>query len=89
MLELKNISCGYGVFNAASDLSLKLEAGTITALLGANGAGKSSTLMCIAGHVELQAAGLVGVVAGLELLFEGGAVGGREALKGAHVSPLF
>ena len=55
MLELKNISCGYGAFNAASDLSLKLEAGTITALLGANGAGKSSTLMCIAGHVELQA----------------------------------
>lgn len=55
MLELVNLSCGYGVFNAVADLSLKLTPGTITALLGANGAGKSSTLMCVAGHVELQA----------------------------------
>ncbi len=55
MLELKNISCGYGVFNAVHELSLVLRPGTITALLGANGAGKSSTLMCIAGHGELQA----------------------------------
>ncbi len=54
MLELKNISCGYGAFNAVHELTLKLRAGTITALLGANGAGKSSTLMCIAGHGELQ-----------------------------------
>lgn len=55
MLELVNLSCGYGVFNAVTALSLKLTPGTITALLGANGAGKSSTLMCVAGHVELQA----------------------------------
>ncbi len=55
MLELKNISCGYGAFNAVHELSLRLRPGTITALLGANGAGKSSTLMCIAGHGELQA----------------------------------
>lgn len=54
MLELKNVSCGYGAFNAVHDLSLLLRPGTITALLGANGAGKSSTLMCIAGHCELQ-----------------------------------
>jgi branched-chain amino acid transport system ATP-binding protein len=32
-----------------------LTPGSITALLGANGAGKSSTLMCVAGHVDLQA----------------------------------
>jgi branched-chain amino acid transport system ATP-binding protein len=55
MLELVDLSCGYGVFNAAANLSLKLRPGTITALLGANGAGKSSTLMCVAGHVDLQA----------------------------------
>lgn len=55
MLELVNLSCGYGAFNAVADLSLKLRPGTITALLGANGAGKSSTLMCVAGHVDLQA----------------------------------
>ena len=38
MLELVNLSCGYGAFNAAADLSLVLRPGTITALLGANGA---------------------------------------------------
>lgn len=54
MLELKNLTCGYGTFQAVSDLSLSLQSGTITALVGANGAGKSSTLMCIAGHVQLQ-----------------------------------
>lgn len=54
MLELVTVSCGYGAFNAAADLSLVLRPGTITALLGANGAGKSSTLMCVAGHVDLQ-----------------------------------
>lgn len=62
MLELKQISCGYGVFNAVHDLSLVLRPGTITGLLGANGAGKSSTLMCVAGHVGLQAG---------QVLFEG------------------
>jgi branched-chain amino acid transport system ATP-binding protein len=55
MLELQNLSCGYGPFNAVHELSLVLRPGTITALLGVNGAGKSSTLMCIAGHGDLQA----------------------------------
>ena len=54
MLELDHIICGYGRFRAVHDLSLTLAAGEITGLLGANGAGKSSTLMCIAGHVDLQ-----------------------------------
>jgi branched-chain amino acid transport system ATP-binding protein len=54
MLELTSISCGYGAFQAVHGLSLSLRPGTITGLLGANGAGKSSTLMCIAGHVQRQ-----------------------------------
>jgi branched-chain amino acid transport system ATP-binding protein len=54
MLELTSISCGYGAFQAVHELSLPLRPGTITGLLGANGAGKSSTLMCIAGHVQRQ-----------------------------------
>lgn len=52
MLELKNLTCGYGTFEAVHELSLSLQPGTITALLGANGAGKSSTLMCLAGHIR-------------------------------------
>jgi len=62
VLELKNLTCGYGTFEAVHDLSLALQPGTITALLGANGAGKSSTLMCIAGHIQLH---------GGSIMFEG------------------
>jgi branched-chain amino acid transport system ATP-binding protein len=54
MLRIEKLTCGYGAFIAVNDLSLTLEPGTITGLLGANGAGKSSTLMCIAGHVEAK-----------------------------------
>ncbi len=54
MLEIHHLSCGYGAFQAVGDLSLTLHRGTITGLIGANGAGKSSTLMCVAGHVALQ-----------------------------------
>ena len=54
MLELNNLSCGYGPFQAVHELSLTLRPGTITGLLGPNGAGKSSTLMSVAGHVGVQ-----------------------------------
>ena len=54
MLDIRALSCGYGAFQAVDGLTLSLRAGTITGLLGTNGAGKSSTLMCIAGHVDLQ-----------------------------------
>jgi branched-chain amino acid transport system ATP-binding protein len=55
MLELQQLSCGYGAFQAVHELTLTLRPGTITCLLGPNGAGKSSTLMCVAGHVSRQA----------------------------------
>jgi branched-chain amino acid transport system ATP-binding protein len=54
MLRLENVSCGYGPIRAVHGLSLDVQPGRITALLGANGAGKSSTIQCIAGHVALQ-----------------------------------
>lgn len=54
MLRLKNLSCGYGQFRAVDDLSLEVDEGSVFALVGANGAGKSSTLMAISGQVEVQ-----------------------------------
>ncbi len=54
MLRIENLTCGYGAFQAVSGLSVTLRPGTITGLMGANGAGKSSTLMCIAGHVAAK-----------------------------------
>ena len=55
MLCLESLSCGYGPMRAVHELNLEALSGEITALLGANGAGKSSTIMCIAGHVEIHA----------------------------------
>jgi len=49
MLELKNVKLKYGYVEALKGISLKVEEGTITSLLGANGAGKSTTLRAISG----------------------------------------
>jgi len=51
MLELKNIKTYYGNIQALKDVSIKISAGEIIALIGANGAGKSTTLMSICGIV--------------------------------------
>ena len=52
MLEVINLSAGYGSIEAVRSLSFKANNGEIVALLGPNGAGKSSTLMCLLGLVE-------------------------------------
>jgi len=54
MLRLDGMSCGYGAFRAVDGLDLEIETGSVYALIGANGAGKSSTIMAIAGHVAVQ-----------------------------------
>ena len=55
MLRLIDLQVGYGAFTAVHGLNLTVAQGDVLALLGANGAGKSSTLMALAGHVEVQA----------------------------------
>jgi branched-chain amino acid transport system ATP-binding protein len=55
MLRLERVSCGYGNLTVIEELSLHIAKGEIFALIGANGAGKSSTIMAIAGHVGVQA----------------------------------
>ena len=54
MLELRAMGCGYGQIRALDSLDLTAAPGTLTALLGPNGAGKTSTMMAIAGHVQVQ-----------------------------------
>jgi branched-chain amino acid transport system ATP-binding protein len=49
MLELSNISTYYGNIQALKDVSLTINEGEIVTLIGANGAGKSTTLMSICG----------------------------------------
>ena len=49
MLELREVTVSYGMIDALKGISLKVERGEIVALIGANGAGKSTTLMAISG----------------------------------------
>jgi len=47
LLELRGVSAAYGAIQALHAVSLKVECGAIVALLGSNGAGKSTTLNVI------------------------------------------
>jgi branched-chain amino acid transport system ATP-binding protein len=48
-LELRNVSAAYGKIMAVKDVSLTVFPGEIVSIIGANGAGKSTTLMTICG----------------------------------------
>ena len=47
LLELTELSAGYGASDVIHGLNMKIEEGSITTLLGSNGAGKTSTLRAI------------------------------------------
>ena len=49
MLRLENVHAGYGPITALRGLDLTVAAGELVCLIGANGAGKSSTLRAISG----------------------------------------
>ena len=55
MLDVQDLQVSYGGVQAVGGVSLSVREGDITALLGANGAGKSSTLKAIVGAVRPQA----------------------------------
>jgi ABC-2 type transport system ATP-binding protein len=52
MIEVESLSKRFGKTQAVSDLSFRVEPGTITGFLGPNGAGKSTTLRSILGLVH-------------------------------------
>ena len=58
MLEVDNLSVRYGALDAVRGVSLRLAPGEVVALIGGNGAGKSSVLRAVAGAVR-PAAGSV------------------------------
>ncbi|MEJ2136557.1 MAG: ABC transporter ATP-binding protein [Desulfofustis sp.] len=51
MLKLENVQSGYGNILAVKGISLEVNQGEIITLIGANGAGKSTTLLTISGIV--------------------------------------
>lgn len=55
MLELWGVQAYYDNIQALKDISLSVQAGEIVTLIGANGAGKSTTLMTISSVVPVRA----------------------------------
>lgn len=52
MLEVENLHVSYGAIKALHGVNLKVEKGSIVTLIGANGAGKSTTLRALSGLVK-------------------------------------
>ena len=69
MLRLEGVRAGYGPIDALRGLDLEVRAGELVCLLGANGAGKSSTLRTISGLLRPRAGRIV---------FDGTDIHGRE-----------
>ena len=70
ILTVKDLTVHYGGIEAVKGISLEVREGEIVTLIGANGAGKSSTLRSIAGLVK---------PAGGEITFRGDNITGRDS----------
>ncbi len=55
MLEIKDLHVHYGVIEALKGISLEVNEGEIVALIGANGAGKTTMMQSISGIVKKSA----------------------------------
>ncbi len=53
MLEVNNLQAGYADMQVLWDVSMRVEAGSITSLLGANGVGKSTLLRSVMGMTKI------------------------------------
>ena len=69
MLELKSIESYYGKIQALKGITLEVPEGGIVAILGANGAGKSTTLKTISGLIQPRRG---------QILFQGNSIDKRE-----------
>jgi branched-chain amino acid transport system ATP-binding protein len=70
LLETRDLKAFYGDFQALYGIDTRLEAGETIAIIGANGAGKSTYLKAIAGLIRRQAD---------SVLFDGRPIGGEPA----------
>ncbi len=69
LLELKNIEAAYGNIKALKGINLAVPEGKIVTLIGANGAGKSTTMKTIMGVMK--------PIAG-DVLFKGESIAGKK-----------
>jgi branched-chain amino acid transport system ATP-binding protein len=59
LLEVKDLSVAYGEIEALRGVSFTIDEGAVVALLGSNGAGKSTTLRAISGLVAPRAGSIL------------------------------
>jgi branched-chain amino acid transport system ATP-binding protein len=82
MLQLENLDVFYGGIHALRGVSVRVNAGEVVTLIGANGAGKSTTLRAITGLLTPKSG---------RILFEGADVAGvpphRLVARGISMSP--
>ena len=72
MLELHQVTAGYGAFTALWDVSLRVAQGEAVAVVGPNGAGKTTLLRAISGLIAPRAS---------RIAFEGAELAGRPAYE--------
>ena len=72
LLQLRDLKVSYGGINAVKGIDLSVCSGEMVCLIGANGAGKTSTLKAVAGLLP---------VARDSVRFQGDAIGGRPAFE--------
>jgi branched-chain amino acid transport system ATP-binding protein len=70
MLEIRNITAGYGQFTALWEVGLRVAAGETVAIVGPNGAGKTTVMRVISGLVRPRAG---------EIIFDGASLVGSPA----------
>ena len=82
LLRIENLEVRYGDLIGVSDVSLQVPAGSVVALLGSNGGGKTTVLNAIAGLIPVHAG---------SIRFNGEEIGGQSAFaivrKGLALSP--
>jgi len=72
LLEVKDLSVSYGAIRALHGISFHVDEGEIVTLIGANGAGKSTTLRTISGLLPVE---------GGEIVYDGESIVGAEASR--------
>lgn len=72
LLALRNLEVAYGGIRAVRGIDLHVDAGELVCLIGANGAGKSTTLRAICGLVPL---------AGGDVQYDGESINGRKSFE--------
>jgi branched-chain amino acid transport system ATP-binding protein len=82
LLKIEHLEVRYGDLIGVSDVSLEVPEGSVVALLGSNGGGKTTVLNAIAGLIPVHAGGIE---------FRGQPIGGRSAFsivrEGLALSP--